>query len=175
MHNAPPHTRTHRNTPTPSTHTCTKHTHIHTRTHTHRNQSRHILGPLVHLCAVLLYCFRPYVYRLILGFVHIALLTSSLVTDSTLRLFFILIGSFWAPGRSVPEPRQQSRWSARTGGQMSLQGQTGGRPGPNRPPLAPTRPLFHKVLPKCSNPSETVRNPAQRGANGAMVDPLTLS
>lgn len=43
------------------------------------------------------------------------LLTSTPVTDSTLRLFFILIGSFWAPGRSVPEPRQQSRWRARTG------------------------------------------------------------
>lgn len=45
----------------------------------------------------------------------VVLLTSSPVTDSTLRLFFILIGSFWAPGRSVPEPRQQSRWRARTG------------------------------------------------------------
>ena len=55
-------------------------------------------------------------------------LTSSPFTDSTLRLFFILIGSFWAPGRSVPEPRQQSRWRARTGGQRSLQGETGVRP-----------------------------------------------
>lgn len=45
----------------------------------------------------------------------VCVLTSSPVTDSTLRLFFILIGSFCAPGRSVPEPRQQSRWRARTG------------------------------------------------------------
>ena len=61
-------------------------------------------------------------------------LTSSPVTDSTLRLFFILIGSFWAPGRSVPEPRQQSRWRARTGevrGHCKVKpGQTGSQPAP---------------------------------------------
>lgn len=76
----------------------------------------------------LLLCIPPLVYAL-----H---LTSSPVTDSTLRLFFILIGSFWAPGRSVPEPRQQSRWRARTGEVKGhREGQTGVRPGQNRPPI----------------------------------------
>lgn len=73
--------------------------------------------------------------------VYVLRLTSSPVTDSTLRLFFILIGSFWAPGRSVPEPRQQSRWRARTGEVKGHgEGQTGVRPGQNRPPSVLTRP-----------------------------------
>lgn len=66
--------------------------------------------------------------------VYILLLTSSPVTDSTLRLFFILIGSFWAPGRSVPEPRQQSRWRARTG---EIRGHCKVKPGSDRVTTGP--------------------------------------
>lgn len=66
--------------------------------------------------------------------VQIFLLTSSPVTDSTLRLFFILIGSFWAPGRSVPEPRQQSRWRARTG---EVRGHCKVKPGSDRVTTGP--------------------------------------
>lgn len=66
--------------------------------------------------------------------VYVLLLTSSPVTDSTLRLFFILIGSFWAPGRSVPEPRQQSRWRARTG---EVKGHCKVKPGSDRVKTGP--------------------------------------